>query len=45
MPSGLSESEEYAGHTVLATSNDGTDDSWISRTHGLSTASGTAEDF
>jgi len=24
---------------VLATSNDGTDDSWISRTHGLSTAS------
>jgi hypothetical protein len=30
---------------VLATSKDGTDDSWIRRTHGLSTASGTADDF
>ncbi len=31
--------------TVLAASKDGTDDSWIRRTHGLSTANGTAEDF
>jgi hypothetical protein len=39
------ETEGCKHHTVLLMSNDGTDDSWIRRTHGLRTANGTAEDF
>jgi hypothetical protein len=31
--------------TVLDASKTGTDDSWMRRTQGLSTAKGTAEDF